>query len=310
VRPFTTGQPMRKKSAWEGPSCATQSGAQRRFRSFLRGAVTATCAVIAAALASTTGPASAKTTLIDASYAVAISPDNGTPTSEESAHPVSASGEPQGSSGTATGGYYVLAATSRDEIQASIQLSGTPSNPPNFGTVGLAAISDYQIAVAVRSGRKPPPSITTVPIEITITASASCSDAATQAQAKVEVGLLAPLDAGASCGYGHDIPSVVDSETSLVSIGDPVAIEKAAQGGVGNFTGDGASASIHAVVDPTFEIDPSFAYADDFELDYSPGYNPSGSAAPEPSTWLLLASGFGALILHRGSIRRRSRAAN
>jgi hypothetical protein len=298
---------MRKNSICEGPSRATQSGAQRRFRSFLRGGVTATCAVIAAALASTTGPASAKTTLINANYQVAIEASNGgTLASKESAHPVSASGEPEGSSGTATGGYFVSAASSRDEIQASIQLSGTPSNPPNFGSVGLGAVSDYQIAVAVRSGKKPPPSITAVPIEITITASASCSGAATQAEAKVEVGLLAPLDEGASCGYGHDIPFVVDSETVPVSIGDPVSVEKGAQGGVGNFTGYGASASIHAVVDPTFEIDPSFAYADDFELDYSPGYAASGSAVPEPSTWLLLASGFGALILHRGSIRRRS----
>jgi hypothetical protein len=297
---------MRENSASEG-SCATLSGAQRRFRSFLRGAVTAICAVIAAAFASTAGPASATTTLIDASYGYAIQTDNGV-TSKESAHPVSSSGEPQSEDGTATGGYFVSAASSRDEIQASVQLNAPPNSPANFESIGLAAYSEYQVAVAVRSGKKPPPSITAVPIEITITGSVSCSGFSTSAFANVVVGLVVPLTPAAQCGLDPEIPSFVDSETVPVSIGTPVPIEKDADGDVSYFSaGDGetASASIHAVVDPTFEIDPSFAYADDFELDYSPGYYPSGSAVPEPSTWLLLASGFGALILCRGSVRRR-----
>lgn len=259
----------------------------------------ASCAVIAAALASTTGPASAKTTLIDASYSYAIETDNGFK-EKESAHPVSSSGKPTAEDGTATGGYSVFAASTRDEVQASIQIHAPPNNVANFGNLDLAAVSEYQVAVAVRSGKKPPPSITAVPIEITITGSVSCSSD-TVAIASVNVGLVVPLTPMAACNLlPTDKLSFVDSETSPVSIGDPVPIEKDAIGHVYNFSagnGETASASVHAVIDPTLEIDPSFAYADDFELEYSPGY----AAVPEPATWTMLAVGFIAL----GVVRRR-----
>jgi hypothetical protein len=266
------------------------------------------CAVIAAALASTTGPASAKTTLINASYSYSIQTYNGY-TSNASAHPVSSSGEPQSQDGTATGGYSVLAASSRDEIQASIQLHAAPNNVANFEYLGLSADSEYQVAVAVRSGKKPPPSLTAVPIEITITGSVSCSGFSAEAQATVVVGLLVPLTPSANCN-NPDKPSFVDSETVPVSIGTPVSIEKYATGIVSNFSagngnGGTASESVHAVVDPTLEIDPSFAYADDFELEYSPGY----ATVPEPATWTLLAAGFLALDVIRRRVGNRAGSA-
>jgi PEP-CTERM motif len=253
------------------------------------------CAAIAAALASTTGPASAKTTLIDASYSCAVGARG-----KVSAHPVSCSGEPQSVDGTATGGASASAASSRDEVQAYVQIHAPPNNVANFEDIGLSAVSEYQVAVAVRSGKKPPPSITAVPIEITITGSVSCSGFSTEAQATVVVGLVVPLTPSAGCNILPNKPSFVDSETVPVSIGTPVPIEKDATADVSAFSaGDGetASASVHAVVDPTLEIDPSFVYADDFELEYSPGY----AAVPEPATWTMLAVGFIAL----GVVRRR-----
>jgi hypothetical protein len=49
------------------------------------------------------------------------------------------------------------------------------------------------------------------------------------------------------------------------------------------------SGSWSASVDPEVEIDPSFAYASDFTLEFSAG--PSGATVPEPSGTLLLCIG-------------------
>ena len=76
-----------------------------------------------------------------------------------------------------------------------------------------------------------------------------------------------------------------------------------ATGGNANGTGsdlDGhtGQAAFQAIVDPTIQIDPSFAYADDFTLAFSPNLPPS-AAAPEPSSIALLAIGLLALMAQR-----------
>jgi len=44
----------------------------------------------------------------------------------------------------------------------------------------------------------------------------------------------------------------------------------------------GNTTGVTASVDPTIEIDPSFAYAKDFELEYSPGYFPAALCLSRP----------------------------
>lgn len=147
---------------------------------------------------------------------------------------------------------------------------------------------------------------------------ATCGSGASWAEASVSLGLIAPLTPlEADCNLGQpDTPFFSSSTKGLLPIGEPDPITKEAQAGtyvvaclpglsIPSCPSGQSSSGVFAIVDPTIEIDPSFAYAKDFELEYSPGYFPSGSAVPEPSTWLLLASGFGALILRRGSVRRR-----
>jgi hypothetical protein len=69
---------------------------------------------------------------------------------------------------------------------------------------------------------------------------------------------------------------------------------------IGNASGgsdeEPVSVNFYAYLDPTFEIDPSWAYAKDFQLEISPGYSAGGGGAvPEPSTWALMLLGFAGL---------------
>ena len=68
----------------------------------------------------------------------------------------------------------------------------------------------------------------------------------------------------------------------------------------------GGHATFQAIADPTIQIDPSFAYADDFTLAFSPNLTPS-AAAPEPSSIVLLATGLLALmaLVCSSGLRRR-----
>jgi hypothetical protein len=51
----------------------------------------------------------------------------------------------------------------------------------------------------------------------------------------------------------------------------------------------------NAVSDPMIEIDPSFAFKDDFQLLFSKNLFAPTNAVPEPSTWLMMTLGFAGL---------------
>jgi len=135
-----------------------------------------------------------------------------------------------------------------------------------------------------------------------------CGDGAV-AVADVSVDLLQPLDnpAFASCGSQNpvQIPSFKSQLTGLFPIGEPLNIIKAVNGTLGLDVVDGGidTGMFDATADPTIQIDPSFAFADDFELDFSPGFSAgTTSDVPEPSSLTLLAAAFIVLAI----IPRRS----
>jgi hypothetical protein len=62
-----------------------------------------------------------------------------------------------------------------------------------------------------------------------------------------------------------------------------------------------------ATADPTFEIDPGFAHAADYNLVFSPGLDASpGLPVPEARTWVMIALGFAGLSLARLRAARKA----
>jgi hypothetical protein len=325
---------MWKKSAREGPSCATQSGAQRRFRGFLGWVVTASCVVIAAAVdVFAADPAFATIfQLPDITYSYSVGP--GLPGSFQIGYsdsnflsPLKPVSTPvpvkyfifTTNGGTDSGSYSLSAGANRDAVSANVAVQADANSTAEVG-FELDAKTTFEFMPAPKPGANPPKSITNAKIIVRTSGGAGgCGDQATSAVASITISspnsFAASPNASAACN-DPALPNTKLFSTTITEeqlpIDEPVKIVDEASASVLAIacqTGPGVPLCLHgdvsgvapyAYVDPTIEIDPSWAYANDFELEFSPGYAPSGSAVPEPSTWLLLASGFGALILHRG----------
>ena len=94
-------------------------------------------------------------------------------------------------------------------------------------------------------------------------------------------------------GYGSTIQIVPNVEYQVYMYAS-VSVE-----------GSGSGA---ASIDPYFWIDPSFEYASDFQLVFSPGIG-NDSAVPEASSWAMILSGFAGLSAARFARRRERTAA-
>jgi hypothetical protein len=210
--------------------------------------------------------------------------------------------------GTFSGSYGIFAASDRDTIHATFQVEG-----PGLFTGGqeaailtLSASTSYQVTVNVKPNRIPPPTIKAVPVLALATGSVMCGGAAQVAAADVSVDFLTPLvnPAFASCGSQNpvQIPSFESQLSGLFQIGVPSNVVMAVSGALGLQAIDAGTdvGSFNATVDPTIEIDPSFAYADDFELDFSPGVTGvTSNDVPEPSSLALLAAMFTSFAIAR-----------
>lgn len=120
-----------------------------------------------------------------------------------------------------------------------------------------------------------------------------------------EVSAAGPAkDAGASATATLDIPAldIFDSVSAQPTQMVPVTFNNCASAPVGQdiqaqlqargfaFLGVPGGAGFQAGLDPTIQIDPSFAYARDFTLVFSPNLT-SSSGVPEPSPIALFAAG-------------------
>ena len=175
------------------------------------------------------------------------------------------------------------------------------------GTLGMyiAADTTYQVMVVNAPGKIAPSDVRGVPVIGTTKGSTQCTGQVVQATAAVFVG--GATFARADCPPGQNPDSFNKGATGTFPVGVPESIDVEAYGGftlqVGGFDGGTDKGFFYATADPSFEIDPSFPYADDFALVYSPGF--ASAAVPEPSSLLLLALGAPLTLVLRRRARRR-----
>lgn len=172
-----------------------------------------------------------------------------------------------------------------------------------YGTysIDLKAYTSYQIMVTQKPGRIAPADVVGVPVIGSAKGSAQCSgnggsvhvtNASATVEAKFPYTASDVLIARASCPPTDQSPPEFNTSASeIFPTNRPIDVNTEVDGDINLH--DGASVgSFTASADPSFEIDPSFPYADDFEIDYSPGFD---TAVPEPSTWAMLLIGFAGL---------------
>jgi hypothetical protein len=182
------------------------------------------------------------------------------------------------------------------QVSGTVQLTAHTNGGffPRPGTLGMYIAADtlYQVMVVESPDKIAPSDVKGVPVIGTTKGSTQCTGGLEgQATALVVVG--GATFARADCPPGINPDSFDKSATGAFPTGVPQNIDVEAYGGVflqvGGFDGSTDKGFFFASADPSFEIDPSFPYAKDFELVYSPGFTSTG--VPEPSSLLLLALG-------------------
>jgi hypothetical protein len=279
--------------------------------SYLVASALAAAGLIALAAPAPAGPI----TLSPASYSVSVFSMKAQLTESSNfplSFPFGIPSQPLGNFGTASnegmidsGSSYALnASNTRDEVTATFQISALPNTRTmnnSFGAVIglLRADTTFQIVVKVKPGAMPPSTLTDVPIIESATGSATCSsphlgEPGSSATATVVINSSRfphPLFAGCGPGTPPGIDSTIDlSRIDEWVIGVPVTFEKTVTGTLALEAANGntSMATFDAMADPSFEIDPSFAFADDFELEFSPGFLSPVSSVPEPASIMLL----------------------
>jgi hypothetical protein len=205
-------------------------------------------------------------------------------------------------SGLASGFYAATADQDQDLAQASVTISPIGPFTSTLSFMTFTAVTSFQVEVI------PFDSLLTslvpdVPILVNASGSVSCT-ANAFAVATINISTAGgPFRANCPMGVsGFDLNSSL-----LFPDGQPVNVATSAAGGLTQSNpACGPSLcpvtdSFSAMVDPTFEIDPSFPMASDFYLAYSPGLTPA--AAPEPRFTMM----FGAALILAVWLHRRLR---
>jgi hypothetical protein len=190
--------------------------------------------------------------------------------------------------------------------RASISLGGSVSLIGLSGLGGDAAVSYFVYLAPLTLA---PIGINQVPVITHAMGSANCTpnsgamwSVGGEARAKVVIGgLAAPVfqqtvtcsDSGGGTSNAFDVTQPV-----LFGVGEstPVLISVFSAASAAVFQGV-APFDFTAFADSTFQIDPSFPFANDYQIIVSPDGATSG--IPEPATFATLASGLAGLLLRR-----------
>ena len=194
-------------------------------------------------------------------------------------------------------------------VQAQGDVDVQETAPPTSLAVGSTILYYFQVEQTA------PAPVDLVPLLIQSNVEADASSASTGAANAFADFLIPDLNIshpevaicnGATCTSSSSM-SFTDSPSATAGQNIQVQILATGDAGaIGMPNCCGGHATFQAIADPTIQIDPSFAYADDFTLAFSPNLTPS-AAAPEPSSIALLATGLLALIalVCSSGLRRR-----
>ena len=213
-------------------------------------------------------------------------------------------------SGDSSGSYSLFAGTNRDTVQGTVKLEAKSLFDESKFDINVTATSSYQVVVRVKRGKIPPENIKSVPIIANAKGSVECSNTTTGpnegggfGQAMVTIVGFATYSA--ACGSKAPA-SFSKSTVDDLTINKPVNVQKKVFGGLAEEVHGGTiTENFDITADPTFEIDPSFAFADDFELVFSPGAE-TVSNTPEPASIAMLGLGVVLLGIHSrlGRVRK------
>jgi hypothetical protein len=194
------------------------------------------------------------------------------------------------------GGTQISSATAAYGLgDASVSASGSTVGGENTAVSSAEAVAIYYLEVLQTSGT--PVSVSAVPLIFSgsVTTNASGIQADASASFETPAGSIdACSKSNGPCGGSASSSATLTYNASPGAIYD---IEVNAGGGSGVGSG-----TWFASADPEAEIDPSFGYAKDFTLEFSPGPS-SGTGGtnppptvPEPSNVTLLSVGLSALL--------------
>jgi hypothetical protein len=219
---------------------------------------------------------------------------------------------------TTVGGSYYGTAMPIQGNETLAQVSGTIQLNayeklgffPQRAFLGIGVQADTYYQVMVINTHFVPSDVKGVPIIGTTAGTTSCSGSfAANKTAFAQVIVEDIVYAAAQCPPGKIDTSFSTKVTGTFPIGVPVNVQVSAYGAVNLQVGDQATdnGSFYASADPSFEIDPSFPYANDFELVYSPGLATPADATdiPDPGSLLLLAIGAPLAMASRRRANRR-----
>jgi hypothetical protein len=206
------------------------------------------------------------------------------------------------SPGGSTGRIGVARATAAVSLDLTSLLDSFHTTSASF-YIQVDVQTRYQMTVVPKPNETIPANVYNVPIIATTSGTISTSGDDSYAGATVSYGYSYD-DSDDYIYYQRALSDQFPSFEGIiydkyVPIGVPRFVKLDAFGSLGLYVGWGTglhdSGKFSAEADPIFEIDPTFPYADDFQIIYSPGGD--APAAPEASTWAMLVAGFGALGL-------------